>query len=184
MEESPKAVNWRRNESENQMSDVSMKCPHCGQILEVPEGFLGQTLVCPLCECDFELPNQTLTTIDCPFCGESVLATMKKCKHCGEFLKEKKPELEKPSPKEHSITTSQTQSSASPQTAPSSSHRHARCPKCGSTSIQAVKKGFGGGKGCVGYLITGLPGLLCGLCGANKMSSVCMQCGYKWKIGK
>ena len=59
-----------------------------------------------------------------------------------------------------------------------------RCPKCGSTSVTSAKKGFGGGKACCGALLAGPLGILCGLCGANKMYCVCMKCGHKWEIGK
>jgi hypothetical protein len=57
------------------------------------------------------------------------------------------------------------------------------CPKCGCTSITPAKKGFEAGTGCLGLLLFGPLGLLCGLCSANQMYSVCMKCGHKWEIG-
>ena len=63
------------------------------------------------------------------------------------------------------------------------------CPKCGSQNITVLSdfssKGFGGGKGCFGYLILGPIGWLCGLCGMGKTKTkivrVCNNCGYRFK---
>lgn len=83
------------------MSDVKLNCPHCSQSLEAPEEILGQTVPCPSCHREIELPRPmpplvvpvaaplaapAPKTKDCPFCSERILATAKKCKHCGEFL--------------------------------------------------------------------------------------------------
>lgn len=43
------------------------------------------------------------------------------------------------------------------------------CPKCGSTSIATVNKGFS---------------LLTGFLGSGKPMNVCQSCGYKWKPGR
>lgn len=67
-----------------------------------------------------------------------------------------------------------------------------RCPKCGSTSISANKKGYGvvkGGLGAVilggGTLGIGAPiGAALGNIGRNKVICTCMNCGYKFKPGK
>ena len=58
----------------------------------------------------------------------------------------------------------------------------AECPECGSTSIHVAKKGFGEGKRCLGTILAGPLGLLCGWCGANKLSAHCIQCGHRWRI--
>lgn len=42
-----------------------------------------------------------------------------------------------------------------------------RCPKCGSTSIATVNKGYS---------------LLTGFLGSGKPMNVCQSCGHKWKI--
>lgn len=58
-----------------------------------------------------------------------------------------------------------------------------KCPKCGSTNTIVQKKGLGGhsaAKGCLGTLIAGPFGLLCALCGMNKMQSVCLNCKHTW----
>lgn len=63
------------------------------------------------------------------------------------------------------------------------------CPKCGSENVQVVteskSKGFGAGKGCLGALILGPIGFLCGLCGMGKSKSnsyrMCIDCGRKFK---
>lgn len=60
------------------------------------------------------------------------------------------------------------------------------CPKCGSNNIQVVNetKGFGAGKGCLGFLILGPLGFLCGLCGMGKskgIKRICANCGYELK---
>jgi len=58
----------------------------------------------------------------------------------------------------------------------------AKCPKCGCTSIAAVKKGYDASDGCCGAIILGPLGLLCGATDANKLSSVCQKCGFSWRL--
>jgi len=64
-----------------------------------------------------------------------------------------------------------------------------RCPKCNSENVQVhyeiEKQGFSGGKGFCGAILLGPLGLLCGLCGKNKVKSenkfwVCNNCGAKF----
>lgn len=45
----------------------------------------------------------------------------------------------------------------------------AKCPKCGSTSIATINKGYT---------------LLTGFLGSGKPMNVCQVCGHKWKPGK
>jgi uncharacterized protein (DUF983 family) len=96
------------------MSDLKFNCPHCKQSLEAPEDMLGQTIECPSCQGAIQIPSpqpelksapkpqqltaarqrpvasQTTAAADtrpCPYCGENILRSAQKCKHCGEFLK-------------------------------------------------------------------------------------------------
>jgi hypothetical protein len=65
---------------------------------------------------------------------------------------------------------------------------HTTCPKCGSMNIQVVSqtetKGFGAGKGCLGTILMGPIGFLCGLCGMGKGKTeavrMCANCGKKF----
>lgn len=56
------------------------------------------------------------------------------------------------------------------------------CPKCGSTSLSANKKGFGIGKAVVGAALTGGIGLVAGNIGAKKVWVTCLNCGHRWKM--
>ena len=68
------------------------------------------------------------------------------------------------------------------------------CPRCGSTHLHPITesesdvKGYGAGKGCLGYLIFGPIGLLCGLCGMGEGRTrsrsywACSQCGNKFRM--
>lgn len=58
------------------------------------------------------------------------------------------------------------------------------CPKCQSQQISANKKGFGLGKAAVGGFLLGIPGLLGGLIGSNKVLVTCLRCGHHWKAGE
>lgn len=66
------------------------------------------------------------------------------------------------------------------------------CNKCGSENCTIINetttkgKDFSVGKGCIGTLILGPIGLLCGGCGKGKKNIntnywVCNNCGNKWK---
>lgn len=56
------------------------------------------------------------------------------------------------------------------------------CPKCGSTSLSANKKGFGVGKAVIGAAIAGPIGLVGGNLGAKKLWVTCLNCGHRWKM--
>lgn len=58
------------------------------------------------------------------------------------------------------------------------------CPKCGSTSLSANKKGFSFGKAAAGAFAVGTVGLVGGTLGANKLEVTCLNCGHKFKPGK
>lgn len=59
------------------------------------------------------------------------------------------------------------------------------CPKCGSTSLSANKKGFGAGKAVAGALLTtNLLGLAAGGIGSRKLYVTCLNCGYTFNPGK
>ena len=58
------------------------------------------------------------------------------------------------------------------------------CPKCGSTSLSANKKGFSFGKAATGAFIAGPVGLVGGTLGANKLEVTCLNCGHKFRLGK
>ncbi|MGX8711666.1 MAG: hypothetical protein ACQGTM_15645 [bacterium] len=60
------------------------------------------------------------------------------------------------------------------------------CPKCGSTSLSANKKGFGVGKALLGASATMLTplgplGAVAGNAGAKKVIITCLNCGHQWK---
>ena len=58
------------------------------------------------------------------------------------------------------------------------------CPKCKSTSIITLKKGYDSGSGCCGAILLGPLGLLCGALESNQVHNVCQNCGHKWLISK
>lgn len=55
-----------------------------------------------------------------------------------------------------------------------------RCPKCSSTNIQFVKKGFDLGGAVLGGILAGGAGLVAGGLGSNDVMCICSNCGHKW----
>lgn len=73
---------------------------------------------------------------------------------------------------------------------------HICCPQCGNeelqitteTNTQTTGKNYSGGQGCLGYLIFGPLGLLCGMCGQGQKTTttnttywICPKCGKKFR---
>ena len=56
------------------------------------------------------------------------------------------------------------------------------CPRCGSTSLSANKKGFGIGKAVIGANLMGAFGLVAGNINAKKVWVTCLNCGKRWKM--
>ena len=71
-----------------------------------------------------------------------------------------------------------------------------RCPECGNKELQAIVEtttntsgsNYKAGNGCLGLLLFGPLGLLCGLCGAGKQTTttnttywICPRCGKRFK---
>lgn len=58
----------------------------------------------------------------------------------------------------------------------------ARCPKCGSTSIQYTNKKLSLGRALVGDAVAGPTGAVLGGLSSKKGYVVCLKCGKQWKI--
>ena len=39
------------------MADIDFNCPHCRQNLNGPEEMAGQTITCPVCQKEFQIPG-------------------------------------------------------------------------------------------------------------------------------
>ena len=39
------------------MADINFNCPHCNQNLNGPEEMAGQTIECPVCQKEFQIPG-------------------------------------------------------------------------------------------------------------------------------
>lgn len=119
--------------------------------------------------CGFQCADDA---IFCSKCGKSISSedTLKPCRHENE---------------------TDSECTADRTSTPSQNIQIQHCPKCGSTNVKLINEvnttgsNYGAAEGCLGYLIMGPLGLLCGLCGANqkttnKLSWVCDDCGEKF----
>lgn len=123
----------------------------------------------------------------CLNCGDKLLAAAKKCPTCGAKAKNfpiiSSSDVEQindiishvPHPKS-GLRPKWAEGIAQP------SGKVACCPKCGSTSLTANKKGFGIGKAAVGVMALGVYGAVAGGIGSNKVIVTCLNCGHKWKL--
>lgn len=59
-----------------------------------------------------------------------------------------------------------------------------KCPRCGSTNIQVGQKGFGYGKGAIGFALLGPFGGFLGGKGAKNVTCICTNCGEKFSPPK
>lgn len=68
-----------------------------------------------------------------------------------------------------------------------------KCPKCQNENCQIINevttsgKDYSAVKGCLGTMLLGPSGMLCGACGKGKQTTntnfwVCKDCGNKWKV--
>ena len=58
------------------------------------------------------------------------------------------------------------------------------CPKCGSTSLTAQRRGFGVGRAVVGGVLLGpVVGVLAGAAGSKKIELTCLNCGHRFRPG-
>lgn len=84
---------------------MKISCPHCGQHYELEDSAVGSVATCENCWKDFTvgeeppppLPetkkpprpvsNSMPTATRCPYCGGDIASGVKKCRHCGEWIK-------------------------------------------------------------------------------------------------
>jgi hypothetical protein len=93
---------------------LTLACPTCGKRFQVPDSAAGKQGRCPGCKHLLQIPGTPAPpegpevpetpeagssgtpapgreagqreTKACPYCSEEILATARKCRHCGEFL--------------------------------------------------------------------------------------------------
>ncbi|MCM1233354.1 MAG: zinc ribbon domain-containing protein [Ruminococcus flavefaciens] len=102
-----------------------------------------------------------MALINCPECGNEVSDQADSCPHCGMTLKEAQKQ---------------------PININMNSGSSVKCPRCGSSNLQAVSDTHGKGASFWKLCFCGL----LGLCGAGKTKTdhywVCQSCGNKFKM--
>ena len=135
----------------------------------------------------------------CLVCGDKLLDQARKCPTCGNkksftFVdsSDKKAIAEivnsvhqKNSNSRSAITSQQpayVSQAAQQRIKENKKNGVACCPKCGSSSISAARKGFGFWKAAVGVWAFGAPGAVAGAIGSKKVEVTCLNCGHRWKM--
>ena len=114
--------------------------------------------------------------MECPKCKKSISSSAKYCGYCGKKFLQTPVSI----PSESVISVSDK----TVPTTPPVQESVAKCPKCGSASLQAMKKGASAGNAVVGALLLGPLGLAAGAIGANEIKIVCLSCGHTEIMGK
>lgn len=120
----------------------------------------------------------------CKYCGRQIDAGAAKCPYCGKVLNPYQREY-KQNPNAFNFSPKdQEKIDARRRVVENKAAGIACCPKCGSTSLTANKKGFGIGKAVIGASVAGPIGLVAGNIGRQKVTVTCLNCGYQFKPGK
>ena len=141
------------------------QCPKCKHIFD------KQLLYCPNCGTKMKYTSDTnaseqveqkqeLCVVDqevvyCHKCGTSNQKGNEFCEKCGEPLHKAEEDI-------------------------------VRCPKCGSAQVQFVTKtegeAFNSSGACCGWLVCGIPGLICGAQGDQRQVVIkkCKKCGHEF----
>ncbi len=69
---------------------MKIYCPHCGQYYDLDESYLGKNVECAQCGKTFAINTDNNPMVCCPYCGGELQPGVKKCRHCGEWLINKK----------------------------------------------------------------------------------------------
>ena len=142
-----------------------MRCTYCEvEIVNYPDSG-----ICP--HCGGRLPPRPAGR-RCPVCGN--YSTGNFCAVCGQNLTGAQPRVQP-----QAQPQAQTVYVAVPQ-GPLVPGRNC-CPKCHSTQLLLVKRGFRWGLGIFGFILLPVIGILWGFSGSRKLWRKCSACGHKWK---
>lgn len=130
----------------------------------------------------------------CPFCGRAMDDGAVYCSGCGREIDDHDVITHNP------ITEAMLHYDEMPEPEIRRKHGIVKCPRCGehnlyplnetSTSVQTSGGGYSSSKGCLGWLLVGPVGLLCGGMGQKQRTSVstvhklfwvCNECGFKFR---
>ena len=202
----------------NKIADDSIFCSHCGQKQHVAADEETQDNSSDIAEASsLELPDipEDISTecsadepvseqgeqdqwyvepiqvsddkISCPMCNHIQLASRKRCCKCGTYFDKALEEKLK----NRIILPEQKQPNTNKEKRPVFC-----CPSCGHKDLQVINEtssqtsggGYSAGKGCLGYLLLGPLGLLCGSCGQSQTTTTthhtywaCPRCGKKFE---
>ena len=143
-----------------------MRCTYCEAVItEYPDNG-----ICP--NCGGRLPPRPAGK-QCPGCGSFSIGRF--CSVCGQNLDGTAHPQAAPLPPQPQVQTVYVPVHS--QNTPAH-----YCPKCGSTQVAQVHRGFSWGIAILGFFLLPGWGLLFGFIGCKKPRLQCRSCKRKWKV--